>query len=148
MSDPEREKKPPPNPAPSELTKELQEAAQIEASAVQPNDPLAAAGERILQLEEKILRLEHLSHDLRVEKDRHKLRVPYIDRLYWLTVIWLLIVIIFLSLQATVKKFNLSDSVLIAFITSTTVSVIGLFVLVGKWLFPSSEKKETESKKE
>lgn len=38
-------------------------------------------------------------------------------------------------------SFGLTEKVLIAFITSTTASVIGIFVIVAKWLFPS-EKKE------
>lgn len=34
--------------------------------------------------------------------------------------------------------FNLSDPVLITMITTTTASVIGILILVMKWLFPSS----------
>jgi len=34
-------------------------------------------------------------------------------------------------------QFALSDKVLIAFITSTTASVIGIFYVVAKWLFPA-----------
>jgi hypothetical protein len=36
--------------------------------------------------------------------------------------------------------FTLSDKVLIAFITSTTASVIGIFIIVAKWLFPPPYK--------
>jgi hypothetical protein len=32
---------------------------------------------------------------------------------------------------------------LIAFITSTTVNVVGLFVLVAKWMFPAGSGKAT-----
>jgi hypothetical protein len=33
--------------------------------------------------------------------------------------------------------FELSDAVLIALITTTTVNVLGLFYIVARWLFPS-----------
>jgi hypothetical protein len=40
--------------------------------------------------------------------------------------------------------FSLSEKTLIAFITSTTASVIGIFIIVAKWLFPL----KVEGKKE
>jgi len=61
--------------------------------------------------------------------------------LFWLIVVWLAFVVTYVGLTAsTGGKFKLSDSVLIAFITSSTVSVLGLFVLAAKWLFPSPPK--------
>ena len=33
--------------------------------------------------------------------------------------------------------FKLSDNVLIAFIASTLINVLGLFVVVAKWMFPN-----------
>jgi hypothetical protein len=38
------------------------------------------------------------------------------------------------------KSFELPDGVLIAFIASTTVNVVGLFVLVAKWMYPAGTK--------
>lgn len=70
-------------------------------------------------------------------------RDKYIPRLFWLIVSWLVIVVIFVALTATLwNHFKLSDGVLIAFITSTTVSVLGLFVIVARWLFPSANDKD------
>ena len=40
--------------------------------------------------------------------------------------------------------FSLSDNVLIAFITSTTATVIGIFYIVAKWLFPSPQKEDSK----
>lgn len=37
--------------------------------------------------------------------------------------------------------FKLSDTVLVAFITSTTVSVIGLFIIAAQWLYASKKEK-------
>lgn len=56
--------------------------------------------------------------------------------LFGLVSAWLLAVIVTVFLCGfEYRNFNLSDSVLIAFITSTTTSVIGLFLLVARWLF-------------
>jgi len=71
-------------------------------------------------------------------RELHNTRKEYVGKLYWLIVMWLVIVVSFVALTATLKDFfTLSDNVLIAFITSTTISVIGLFIIVAKWLFPS-----------
>jgi Fe2+ transport system protein B len=79
--------------------------------------------------------------------ETHNLRKEYTDKLFGLILWWLIVVVTFILLSATAKPaFNLSDTVLVAFITSTTVSVLGLFVLVAKWLFPSSQK-DDENKK-
>ncbi|MDQ3041879.1 MAG: DUF2975 domain-containing protein, partial [Acidobacteriota bacterium] len=75
----------------------------------------------------------------------HDTRKQYVGRLFWLITAWLAVVVALVALTATLKNiFTLADSVLIAFITSTTVSVIALFVIVAKWLFPSA----TDDKKE
>ena len=42
--------------------------------------------------------------------------------------------------------FHLSDSVLVAFITSTTVAVLGLFLTAAKWLYGASIKRPIDSK--
>jgi len=83
-----------------------------------------------LQLENK--RLGDENEEL---KDVHALRKEYIPKLFYLTVGWLITVLVFVGLVAR-GFFVLSDKVLIALITSTTVSVIGIFMLAAKWLFP------------
>jgi Fe2+ transport system protein B len=147
MSESEPKVRPPDNPSSPTLAEEIQEGVKKQKAAPHPSDEaLAVAGEEILDREQKIVETKSKKQKLQVEEDRHKLRIPYIDKLFGLTVVWLAIVVIFLFLQATTKGwFHLSDSVLIAFITSTTVAVIGLFMLVGKWLFPSSEHEESKT---
>lgn len=84
--------------------------------------------------------------DIAHEDALHDTRKIYTSRLFWLIVAWPSVVVLFVALTATIKPyFNLSDSVLIAFITSTTVSVLGLFMLVAKWLFPQSTKDENKN---
>ena len=56
--------------------------------------------------------------------------------LFGLVSVWLLAVIITIFLTGfSYRDFKLNDSVLITFITSTTTSVIDLFLLVARWLF-------------
>lgn len=146
MSESEQKVRPPDNPSTQNIVEEIQEGVKKQVAAAQPYDALAAAGEKILDLDKKVTENQREKNRLKVEEDKHDIRKPYIKGLFILTVVWLAIVIIFLFLQATAKNFfSLSDTVLVAFITSTTVSVIGLFVIVGKWLFPSDKD---ENKKE
>jgi hypothetical protein len=70
-----------------------------------------------------------------------KERRRYALWLFWLSVIWLIVILAFL-LFAAIKTmfgidFELSDAVLIALITTTTINVLGLFYIVARWLFPS-----------
>ena len=66
-----------------------------------------------------------------------KQRNTYTRRLYVLVVCWLIAVYFTLSLSGCQSnKFTLDSSVLIALITTTTASVIGLFTIVANYLFP------------
>jgi uncharacterized ion transporter superfamily protein YfcC len=69
-------------------------------------------------------------------KDVHELRKEYVPNLFVLTVVWLAAVIVIVWRVAEGPHFYLSDNVLIALITSTTVNVIGIFVIAARWLFP------------
>jgi len=98
-----------------------------------------------LQIENQGLELQNQrlkDENLRLT-ELHDTRKQYVGRLFWLITAWLAVVIGLVALTATLKNtFALADSVLIAFITSTTVSVIALFVIVAKWLFPSANDKD------
>jgi hypothetical protein len=90
------------------------------------------------------LKIKNRELDYKLEQLRKldTTRDDYVFKLFCLIVSWLTIVVIFVALSATLGEyFKLSDSVLIAFITSTTVSVLGLFVIVARWLFPSANDK-------
>lgn len=59
------------------------------------------------------------------------------DRIFWLVVGWLLSVVAIVALQGfTVRGFHLDNSVVIAFICTTTVNVLSLGYIVAKYLFP------------
>lgn len=107
-----------------------------------------------LKIENRKLQIENQGLELQNQRlkdenmrltELHDTRKQYVGRLFWLITAWLAVVIALVILTATLRDvFTLADSVLIAFITSTTVSVIALFVIVAKWLFPSpsDDKKE------
>jgi len=67
-------------------------------------------------------------------------RETYAPRLFWLTIIWLGVVLLMLILSAFPihvgpRDFRLSDSVLITLIGSTTATVLGLFAIVTRFYF-------------
>ncbi len=105
-----------------------------------------------LKIENQKLQIENQGLELQNQRlkdesvrltELHDTRKQYVGRLFWLITAWLTVVIALVALSATLKDvFTLADSILIAFITSTTVSVIALFVIVAKWLFPSTTDKD------
>lgn len=152
MSDPNQTTNPSNLPTLPELYDEIQKAAQKEVASAQTKDPLVAVENRSLEAEKEAEKLEianeRLRDELKEARDLHELRKTYTTKLFWLIVGWLLVVVLYVFLAAAFgNHFKLSDSVLIAFITSTTVSVLGLFIVVAKWLFPSIQKDEAEKKK-
>ena len=85
------------------------------------------------ELDLKNQRLEDENQRLR---DIHELRKEYIPKLFVLILAWLAVVVIFLWKVAEGPYFYLSDSVLITLITTTTINVLGIFLIAANWLFP------------
>jgi hypothetical protein len=107
-----------------------------------------------------------------VDTELHGIRKDYTKRLFSLTCVWLITVQVFVFLSAlrgivllpglglgnlpfafslnmaqecdVCAKFifSLPERVLIAFITSTTATVVGIFLIVAKWLFPANAVRE------
>jgi hypothetical protein len=77
-------------------------------------------------------------------------RRMYARRTFWLTCIWITLVIIIVALNGLDVYFNgikhrvliLSDTVVVTLITTTTLNVFGFFLLVMKYLFNTEELKE------
>lgn len=128
-------------------------SVQEELLQEEGNKPEAVADE----LERKSRELDNAlkSDDNERKKEIHGLRKEYVPRLFYMIVWWLLAVAAFVFLtgysadnlnnpdcQINCTRFKLSDNVLIAFITTTTATVIGVFVIVAKWLFPSPDDKK------
>lgn len=101
-----------------------------------------------LSLEEHkaLTELKALQQQYKETVDTHELRVEYTGKIFILVCCWLGFVIGFIVLSGfKVYDFKLSDSVLIAFITSTTINVVGLFIVVAKWMYPTALSKQRDS---
>lgn len=126
-------------------------AASERSKPAMPKDGLAAAEKAQLEIER--LRIE--VSDLRAKVDRdsalHALRTEYVPKLYRIIKYWIILVAIVVVVSCismpffnnptcpNCLTFKLSENVLIAFITSTTATVVGLFYLVAKWLYPADK---------
>ena len=125
-----------PTEEPSLLEIELQEKGN------DPNTPVQnlTIGELtdLLKAKEQQIKNTQASDEIGRQRDYHGLRNEYIPKLYKLIVVWLLFVA-FCILATGFGFMKLSDSVLIAFITTTTATVIALFVIVANWLFPKQK---------
>ncbi|MGG3796526.1 hypothetical protein ABEU86_20005 [Pseudomonas paraversuta] len=104
----------------------------------------------------------------KIEREQlHVLRTTSTRKLFILTVVWLSVIWLVLFLQGFGQwflpypypgsdqeylKFHLSDSVMIAFITSTTATVLGLYGIAAYWLYgkkpPSKSEKPNPDKKD
>ena len=90
---------------------------------------------------QKLNSLEELDKELKKHQiiqiiKANWLREKYTKRLYIVTLIWSFIVIVFTFLQS-IGCIRLDNTVLIVFITSTTLNVFAFFLLVIKYLFPN-----------
>ena len=100
------------------------EVEEPDTRAVEGEANLASVGETWLRQE-----ISHTKH-------LHYVRLFLLAALFILVLAWLGSVALLLLLQGfKVWAFWLSDKVIITYITSTTVSVLGLFHIAAKWLF-------------
>ena len=98
-----------------------------------------------IDLEEHRLQYEidSLRQQLRESVDTHELRIGYANKIFILVCIWLGCVLLGVLLTGfNLGGFVLSDKVLITFITSTTINVVGLFAIVAKWMFLQNGKNQ------
>lgn len=91
-----------------------------------------------LEWQRRIVEIELLQLEGEARRQDIEERKTYATRVYWMLSAWLfaLLGILLLSGFAGFTTFDLSDSVLIALVSGTTVNVIGVFVVVMRYLFP------------
>lgn len=113
---------------------------QVSIEAIKaPKLPQLSARVKRLTEEEKHLYEVHtrgLEQDIQERKD-------YAKKIYKLTLGWFIGLALVLVLHGwrDVTHFDLSERIILALITSTTIEVIGVFVIVAKYLFPSVARK-------
>lgn len=120
------------------------------------NDATAALLDPLIDGNESLddIRTAYEKMTLEHEKDLHNIRKNHLDRLFYLTCVWSgLVVYILISLglgrllwfsatpshHTDISPFKLEPSVIIAFITSTTATIIGLYTIAAYWLFKKKE---------
>ena len=90
----------------------------------------------------------------RNDNELHDIRKTHLNRLFTLTCVWSgLVIYILISLglgrllwfsttpshHTDISPFKLEPSVIIAFITSTTATIIGLYTIAAYWLFKKKD---------
>ncbi len=108
-----------------------------------------------LKFREKLNRVERLEHQLNEERSMLRQRQIYAFLLLGLSVVWLWFIGRYLQHFGEVTIASkvpgvpdirpVSDSVIIALITTTTINVLGLFYIVARWLFPQKWNGEKKS---
>lgn len=131
---------------------DVPEAEPFSTSELSPSDHLTDFRQEyeIKRLEQKLLQLRA---QVKQDADRHTLRKRYSIALFVLALLWILTVWLFVALQGLGSvpwfshwKFRLSDAVLIAYITSTTASILGLYGIAAYWLFGDTKRKPPPKK--
>jgi hypothetical protein len=118
---------------------EIERVAQTEIQRV--SDQLVYKEEQSLSRRERLREFK-----ITEAKDVHQARIQYLFKLFCLIVGWLAVVVVFVGLTGLrAWHFELSDGVLIALITSTTATVLGLFIVAAKWLYPAPLPKGPKS---
>ena len=111
-------------------------AVTVDSIVEAPSEPTQIAAIS-LELEIKQSELDHanlLNNEL---QENIRRRGHWGTRVFWLLVGWLLAVVGILLLQGfSYKGFHVDNSVVIAFISTTTVNVLSLGYIVANYLFP------------
>jgi hypothetical protein len=92
---------------------------------------------------------EYLAHIRGLIQDMAE-RKKYAGRIFCLLAIWLIGIFLLLLFQGFLSPhnwFSLDDKVMIAAIGGTTVNVIGIFVVVARYLFPQKPIPKTKPRK-
>lgn len=87
------------------------------------------------QWADKFNDLQVKEHNLIAERTMLSQRKIYAFAIFLLSAGWLIFIMVFLW-KAGKHSLTVSDPVLIALITTTTINVLGLFYIVARWLFP------------
>ena len=117
----------------------LTESPELDLNAIHETTTIASK-EPDEKTKQEIAEFEAESNRLLLEGKRQDIeaRKEYANKIFILISVWLgcMIVIILLSgFGSKCEYFKMADSVLIALITTTTASVIGLFAIVANYLF-------------
>ncbi len=118
-----------------DVLKEIRPEAVLLGKAAQGGEQKPVISEELLLLQlkqQQELRKLTAEADKMVQDNLGRRRFSW--AIFYVMVLWILIVL-FVVVQCAIGHWHLSDSVLIALITTTTATVIGVFVVVANYLF-------------
>ena len=119
-----------------------------EPAAPEPDEESSLAEARDYDQDAKAFELENQREGYRGRRQDRKERKKYARHVFALVCVWLIAVLSMVFLQGIggntvlllefvrIGPFNLSDSVLITLVSSTTASIVAIFVIVARYLFP------------
>lgn len=91
-------------------------------------------------LEQKILYNERIRQENEERRELHDIRKKYMILVFECTKNYIVLVLIILVLYG-VNFLKFDSSVIITFLTTTTLNVLGIAIIVVKWLFPELKKR-------
>lgn len=118
-------------------------------NGMEPLELIETAYQR-LELKEKELKLKIQEKESSDNNELHEIRKTHLQRLFYLTCAWSVIIVYILISQGLerllwfsatpshhtdIGPFKLDTSIIITFITSTTATIIGLYTIGAYWLF-------------
>jgi hypothetical protein len=119
------------------------------AAIVEPENGPQQADSKTREEEQDLESQEYLAHISGLIQDMAE-RKKYAGRIFCLLAIWLIGIFLLLLLQGFLSPhnwFNLDDKVIIAAIGGTTLNVIGIFIVVARYLFPQKPIPKVKQKK-
>lgn len=129
----------------------------IESIQTNPQDLVQTTQESAL-LGTGDYRKKNLEQQLKEQEQTHEIRKKHLGRLFFLTLSWVVVIWLVVILQGFGKvpklsaihdlAFKLSDAVLIAFMTTTTTTVLGLYGIAAYWLYGGKKTPSEVDEKE
>ncbi|MBX2834979.1 MAG: hypothetical protein KTR28_08425 [Micavibrio sp.] len=129
---------------PEDLEERVEENIEGETESAD----LALKQQKLLKAENENNRLQHELDEL---KKNSKKKDDFYETVKRMTLMWLGFIALVILIDSTnvpwndgIYEFDIENNILIALVTSTTASVVGLFFIVGRSLFPNNGHQENQ----
>lgn len=110
-----------------------------------PTNILSSPDQETLE-EIRSLEIEQARTLLKGQQQDIAARQKYARNIFWMIIVWLIAIYVLVIMEG-LNIINLADSVLITFISGTTINVIALLGFVVKYLFSSPSNKKIRKSK-
>lgn len=100
-----------------------------------------ATGNNTEDAESLSLKYKEKTQNIEIKGKKYQLAEKIYKKLFWAICVYIFLVLVLMLLVGN-KYLNLSDSVLITLLTTTTANIIGVFAIASKWLYFSKKSDE------